>query len=76
LLIKGSGSGSVQIITDPDPESPKTYGSYGFGSNGSRSGTLVSYLELLAKETITVWKGLMDSLDYRVNKKIQCSVKI
>ncbi len=25
------GSGSVQIITDPDPRVPKTYGSYGSG---------------------------------------------
>jgi hypothetical protein len=30
------GFGSVQIITDPDPEGPKTYRSYGYGS-----GTLV-----------------------------------
>jgi hypothetical protein len=35
------GSGSVQIIMDPDLGSPKTYGSYGSGS-GSRSGTPVS----------------------------------
>jgi hypothetical protein len=26
------GSGSVKIMTDPDPKSQKTYGSYEFGS--------------------------------------------
>jgi hypothetical protein len=31
------GSRSVQIIKDPDPGGPKTYGSYGYGS-----GTLVT----------------------------------
>jgi hypothetical protein len=32
----GTGSGSVQKVTDPDPGGLKTYGSY-----GSRSGTLL-----------------------------------
>ncbi len=32
------GSGSVQIIIDPDPRDPKTYGSYGSGS-----GTLANW---------------------------------
>jgi hypothetical protein len=34
LLMEGSeaGSGSVQIITDPDPGGPKTYGSSGSGT--------------------------------------------
>jgi hypothetical protein len=56
----GAGAGSVQIITDPDLGCPKTY--------GSGSGTLVSYLELLAKETITAWKGYNSML--RINEKI------
>jgi hypothetical protein len=36
LLIGGTGSKSVIIITDPDPGAPKTYKYYGSGS-----GTLV-----------------------------------
>jgi hypothetical protein len=36
LLMEGSGSGSVQIMTDPD--GPKAYESYGYGST-SRSET-------------------------------------
>jgi hypothetical protein len=31
-LIEGSGSGSIQIITDPGPGGPKTYRSYTSGS--------------------------------------------
>jgi hypothetical protein len=34
------GSGSVQLMMDPDPEGPKPYGSYGSGS-GSEVPTLV-----------------------------------
>jgi hypothetical protein len=32
LLMEGSGSRSVQIITDPDPVGLKTDGSYGSGT--------------------------------------------
>jgi hypothetical protein len=34
----GSRSGSVQIITDPDsnPRGPKTYGSYGSGTQAKK----------------------------------------
>jgi hypothetical protein len=30
-----SGTGSVQILADPDPEGPKTYESYGSGPNNT-----------------------------------------
>jgi hypothetical protein len=33
--MKGSGSESVQIFTDPDPGGPKTYGTYGFYGSGT-----------------------------------------
>ncbi len=31
LWMEGSGSGSIQLMTDPDPGGPKSYGSYGSG---------------------------------------------
>ncbi len=45
IRISRSWSGSVQILTDPDPESPKSYGSHGSDPNplysvGSSTGTV------------------------------------
>jgi hypothetical protein len=37
------GSGSKQRITDPDPEGPKTYGSYDSGA-GTLLATIVEFL--------------------------------
>jgi hypothetical protein len=45
--VEKEGSGSALIITEPDPEDPKTYGSYGsgYGYGTLRSNSKLSYFD-------------------------------